>query len=351
MKIKFYDTLIGILLMLILGACQAAPTPVTAQPPPITTAATVPAVTSTPLPVLTNTARPSPAPSPVEFVLQITGDSDRLIWPSGMALDAQGNLYVADTRNHRIQKFDSNGQFLATLGSAGSGDGQFNFVWGDPNHELPGAGLAFDAQGNLYVTDMGNVRVQKFDKDGNFLAKWGSQGTGDGQFTRPFDLALDPQGNVYVIDDRSTPKGRIQKFDGNSNFLARFGEGLFADPGLIAVDKQGNIYVPDVARGTILKLDNNGELLATWGSSGTEEGQFQGPLGIELDGQDNIYIVDSRNGRIQVLDSNGNFLSQWGATGNDDGEFRDPYGIRVDGEGNVYVSDQFNNRIQKFQKK
>jgi DNA-binding beta-propeller fold protein YncE len=330
------------------SACGPAQLVLTSAPEASATQKVVPNHSSTPTPVSTNTFTPSPTPNPVKFVLQISGQPDPLIWPSGLALDAEGNLFVADTRNHRIQKFDSNGQFLATWGSAGSGDGQFNFIWGDPNHNLPGAGLAFDAQGNLYITDMGNVRIQKFDSNGKFLAKWGSQGTGDGQFARPLDLAVDAQGNVYVIDDRSSPKGRIQKFDSNGKFLARFGEGLFVDPGLIAVDGPGNIYVPDVAHGTILKLNNSGELIATWGSSGSEEGQFQGPLGIDLDSEGNVYVVDSGNGRIQVLDNNGEFLFQWGTSGSSNGKFRDPYGIRIDNEGNIYISDQFNNRIQKF---
>jgi sugar lactone lactonase YvrE len=286
--------------------------------------------------------------SPVEFVSLITSGPDPLHWPSGMTLDAQGNLYVADTMNHRIQKFDRDGQLLATLGSEGSGDGQFNFVLGDPNHNLPGAGLAVDAQCNLYVTDMGNTRIQKFDSNGNFLLKWGSSGREEGQFVRPFDLTVDAQGNVYVIDDRITGVGPIQKFDSSGNFLARFGEGLIADPGLITVDGQGNLYVPDVAYGTILKLDHNGILLATWGSNGSSKGQFQEPLGVEVDGEGNIYVVDSFNHRIQKLDRNGNFLFEWGIRGSEDGQFIEPYGIRVDSQGNIYVSDRVNNRIQKF---
>lgn len=308
------------------------------------TSTAVPEVTATAGPTTSPTVEPTAEPTsgPVELVLSITGDPYPLNDPSGMALDAQGNLYVADTLNHRIQVFGSEGQFSTTWGSEGNGDGQFNFIYGDPNHNLALGGVAIDGQGNVYVADGGNARIQKFDSEGNFLTKWGSLGDGDGQFTRPMDLTIDQDGNVYVIDDRSSPRGRIQKFDSNGNFLARFGEGLVADPGGITIDQQSNLYVSDVQRGTILKLDNNGELLATWGGTGTADGQFNGPGGIELDGEGNLYVVDVYNGRVQKLDNNGNFLFKWG-------RFREPYGVRVDGAGNIYISDYLNDRIQKYQ--
>jgi DNA-binding beta-propeller fold protein YncE len=234
----------------------------------------------------------------VELVLSITGDPNPLNDPSGMALDAQGNLYVADTLNHRIQVFDSDGQFLTTWGSEGSGDGHFHFIYGDPSHNLALGAVAVDGQGNVYVADGGNARIQKFDGKGNFLTKWSSLGNDDGQFTRPMDLTVDEDGNVYVIDDRSTPRGRIQKFDSEGNFLARFGEGLFGDPGGITIDGKGNLYVTDVARGTILKLDNNGELLATWGGPGESDGQFIHPVSIAADDQGNVCVSDETD-RIQ----------------------------------------------------
>jgi DNA-binding beta-propeller fold protein YncE len=367
MKMKRDSRSILVILFLALSlwlvACQTTvePTPIAQVQEPAATdiPAPEPTAVSTPTPEATATAAATtaptdeptveptdeptvePTPGLVELVLSITGDPNPLNDPSGMALDAQGNLYVADTLNHRIQVFDSDGQFLATWGSEGSGDGQFNFIYGDPNHNLALGGVAIDGQGNVYVADGGNARIQKFDSEGIFLTKWGSLGSEDGQFTRPMDLTIDQDGNVYVIDDRSTPRGRIQKFDSEGNFLARFGEGLVGDPGGITIDGQGNLYVTDVAGGTILKLDNNGELLATWGGSGTADGQFNGPGGIELDSEGNLYVVDVFNGRIQKLDSNGNFLFKWG-------RFREPYGVRVDGEGNIYISDYLNDRIQKY---
>ena len=129
--------------------------------------------------------------------------------PSGIALDSSGNVYVADTWNHRIQKFTSSGQFVTKWGSYGNGDGQF----------IGPFGIALDSSGNVYVADINNGRIQKFTSDGQFIAKWGSQGSGDGQFDYPSGIAADSSGNVYVAD---TQNHRIQKFTSDGQFIAKW---------------------------------------------------------------------------------------------------------------------------------
>ena len=116
-----------------------------------------------------------------------------------VAVDSAGNIYVADYDNHRIQKFHHSGTFLAKWGTNGSGDGQFD----NPRR------VAVDSAGNVYVADSGNHRIQKFDSNGTFLATWGTNGSGDGQFTLPSGVAVDAMGNVYVA---GTINSRIQKF-------------------------------------------------------------------------------------------------------------------------------------------
>ena len=119
--------------------------------------------------------------------------------PSDVATDSSGNVYVSDRNNHRVQKFDSEGFFLAQWGGMGSGDGQFVFP----------EGIATDSAGNVYVADRGNNRVQKFSSNGTFITKFGSPGSGDGQFLQLNDVTVDAAGNVYVAD---TGNDRIQKF-------------------------------------------------------------------------------------------------------------------------------------------
>ena len=116
-------------------------------------------------------------------------------WPMGVALDGDGNVYVADYQGHRIQVFNSEGNFLRKWGSEGSEDGQFYRPWG----------VAIDNDDNVYVadwnnTDCSNNQIQFFDSQGNFLRKWGSEGSEDGQFDKPAGVALDGDGNVYVAD-------------------------------------------------------------------------------------------------------------------------------------------------------
>ena len=190
MEISQRVFMIAIVLALLTVAvgCSPAPTPV---PPTV------------PQPTATNPA----TASPVDFVWKITSGSSQHALPNsfnGLALDQQGNLYVEDSQNSQIVKFDSNGKLLLEWGSQGEADGQFNFPPDDY------ASVAVDAQGNVYVTDATNARIQKFDSNGKFLTKWGKPGTGDEEFTRPVGVAVDKEDNVYVVDDQAM---RLQKFD------------------------------------------------------------------------------------------------------------------------------------------
>jgi len=260
--------------------------------------------------------------------------------PKGIAVDAVGNVYVADSRNHRIQEFDGSGTFLTKWGSQGSGDGQF---------ALP-LGVIVDAAGNVYVTEAWNNRLQKFDGGGTFLAKWGSQGKGDGQFNEPWDVAVDTAGNVYVADEGNH---RIQKFDGDGTFLRKWGSlgrgnGQFDDPKGVAVDALGNVYVAESGNHRLEKFDSSGTFVTKWGSFGRGDGQFDYPCAVAVDGAGEVYVVDGDNDRIQKFDGNGAFLTKWGSRGGGDGKLLQAGGVAVDAVGNVYVADSGNHRIEKY---
>jgi len=241
-----------------------------------------------------------------------------------------------------VQKFDAEGRFLRKWGSEGGGDGQF----ANP------LGIAVDGAGNVYVTDFGNNPVQVFDAEGRFLRKWGSRGDGDGQFNLPFGIAVDGAGNVYVAD---TENDRVQKFSGDGRFLLKWGavglgseDGQFRNPLGVAVDEAGNVYVADAGNDRVQVFDPGGRFLRKWGSEGTGEGQFKTPVGVALDGSGNVYVVDQKNKRVQAFDADGRFLLKWGSEGSGDGQFRISDGIAVDGAGNVYVTEQGNHRVQVF---
>jgi DNA-binding beta-propeller fold protein YncE len=241
--------------------------------------------------------------------------------PCAPAMDSAGNIYVAETSNSRIQKFTSDGKFITKWGSKGSGNGEF---------KTPTI-IALDASGNVYVTDSGNHRIQKFTSDGKFITKWGSEGSGEGQFKTPCGVAVDNSGNVYVSE---LSNHRVQKFTSDGKFITKWGS---------SGSGEGEFNRPLSVR--IQKFTRDGSFIATWGRQGTDDGHFR-YRGMSLDNSDRIYLVD--RARIQVFTSDGGFITKWGSKGSDEGQFGYPWGMAVDASGNVYVADNGNHCIQKF---
>ena len=250
-----------------------------------------------------------------------SGESDApgsMVWPTSVALDKAGNVYVSDEWLNRIAMFSSDGEWRGAWGTQGDADGEV---------DQP-AGIAFDSEDNLYVVDTGNNRIQKFTKDGQFLAKWGQEGSGDGEFDMPWGIGLDADNNVYIADWRND---RIQKFAPDGSFLMAFGEsgsedGQFNRPADVAVDKEGLIYVADWRNDRVQVFDAEGRFiteiigdatLSKWGitkldanpdmkmqrdiAQGLEREKFlRGPMGVVVDDQDQVFIVDSQRNRIQI---------------------------------------------------
>jgi len=288
-------------------------------------------------------------PAPYLVVMQVGTqgvDDGEFNSPTGIALDKDGNLYVADTDNHSIQKFDRDGKCLGRWGGeVSSEEGRFYYP----------RGLTVSPDGELYVADSGNNRVQKFDRDGNVLQAWGKfgfawRGADMGKFDVPWGVATDKDGNLYVSD---TSNARIQKFKSDGTPLLKWGrdgsfDGAFFFPRGLAVDFVGNIYVSDEGNNRIQKFDSRGSFLAKWGKEGSGPGQFKAPWGVACDALGNVYVVDSGNHRVQKFDSNGTFLCSWGNRGITEGQLNYPSGIAVDGEGCVYVVDSGNCRVLKY---
>jgi DNA-binding beta-propeller fold protein YncE len=264
-------------------------------------------------------------------------------FPLGIAVDSTGHVYVADSENARIQKFDSDGNFITKWGS-----------W-ETGHFSQPSGVAVDSTGNVYVTDEINDSVQKFDSSGNFITKWGSEGDGDGEFFWPRGIAVDTAGNVYVAD---TMNCRIQKFTSDGEFLYTWGsqgtgDHQFTYPWGVAVDTADNVYVADSGNYCIKKFDSNRAFITKWGSEGDGDGEFDLPSGIAVDTAGNVYVADRFNYRIQKFTSDGEFLTKWGSSGFGEGEFGTIERLAVDSAGNIYVTEDFWDtvgfaRIQKF---
>jgi tripartite motif-containing protein 71 len=288
-------------------------------------------------------------PSPYLLAMKIGQpgvDDGEFSSPTGIALDRDGNVYVADTDNHSIQKFDKDGKFLARWGGEPSNqEGLFYYA----------RGLTCGPDGEVYICDSGNNRVQKFDGDGTPMKSWGKfgfawRGADMAKFDVPWGIATDTEGNIYVTD---TSNARIQKFKSDGTPLLKWGrdgsfDGAFFFPRGIAVDFVGNIYVADEGNHRIQKFDSRGSFLAKWGKEGTGPGQFKAPWGVACDALGNVYVVDSGNHRIQKFDGNGTFQCAWGNRGITEHQVNFPSGIAVDREGAVYVVDSGNGRVLKF---
>jgi DNA-binding beta-propeller fold protein YncE len=283
-----------------------------------------------------------------EFELEIKGDPHPLSMVPDVAIDAEGNVLTID--GNTIHKLDNSGQSLATWGEEGTGDGQFRFSCNTTDC-APGCwgGLDVDAQGNVYVADALNSRVQKLDSEGHFLASWGEEGYGDGQFYFPTDVAVDGEGNVFVCDSR---REDIQKFDSEGRFLTKWSNqgatGTWA--WWIATDEEGNVYAPNAESDEVRKFDGEGNLLETFGRRGSGDGEFRDPVAVAVDCQGNVYVVEDSGNRVQKFDREGNFLEKCGGggRGSGEGQFSNPKGLAVGTDGTVYIADWGNSRIQKF---
>jgi DNA-binding beta-propeller fold protein YncE len=304
---------------------------------PATQSPTLAPPTSGPTVVVTLSPTPFAKPS-MEKIWDTDGSPNTFYRPTEVALDPQGNVYIIDGGNQRVQKFDKDGNFLLMWGSQGPGDGQFLF-------QVPPAhygSLTVDKDGFVYVTDHFN-RVQKFDGNGNFLMKFGDTGYADGKFYTLYGVTVDDQGNIYTTD---WSKYEIQEFNSEGKFLEKWEVpscqlGATSFPQNLAIDGQGQLYVTNDGGDCIQKFDSHGTLLTQWGGTGRGDGQFDKPLSIALDTQGNIYVTDNGNSRIQKFDSNGKFLAAYGP-------FDYPVGIAIDQDGYVYVVEIEAARLQKI---
>ena len=214
--------------------------------------------------------------------------------PWGIDVDSQGRAYVADTWNHRIQVFEPDGTFLTTWGGFGETTTDPYLFYGPRDVAID------DELGRVYVTDTGNERVVVFDLDGSYLTSWGGEGIATGTFAEPVGIDVDLDGNVYVVD---TWNQRVQVFDADGANLrewtvdAWYGESVVNKP-FLAVDDEGRVYVTDPEGYRVAVFGSEGEILATFGRYGFDAGAFSLPTGIAVDRDGYIYVTDTDGQRV-----------------------------------------------------
>lgn len=302
------------------------------------------------------------------------GALSKFNYPCGIVVDPQGNLYVSDHSNHSIRKITPRGivSTYAGTGQAGAMDGPR--LRSTFNHPY---GLALDADGNLYVGDVANHRIRKISPDGSVTTLAGhrkgfSDRTGDlAMFDHPYGVAVDAGGNVYVADSynnrirKITPDGVTTTVAGNGNDGFVDGQGGTAEfyvPIGIVVDTQGNLYVGDEGNSSVRKITPEAYVttLAGNGKFSFADGVgknaiFNAPGAIAIDPQGNLYVADYLNNCIrrvspsgQVRKIAGNLQKGFADGTPSEAEFYYPFGIGVDPAGIVYVGDHFNHRIRKI---
>ena len=247
-------------------------------------------------------------------------EEGEFVSPQGLVLDAQGNLYVADSGNRRVQVFDPQGGFLTAIADA---------RFAGPRY------VALDEVGRIYVSDA-SESVHVFNGRADPLQSFGQAGSLPSQFSEIAGLAVDAAGDLLVADNGN---GRVQKFSLLSGLLFTFGDQgdqteLLERPEDIALDAEGNVYVSDAENGRIQKYGPGGTYLRSFS---TEVGELRG---IALDGQGYMYVSDGDAALIHIFDAQGQPLMQVGQ-----GELRDPWGIAVDRNGRIYVVDAGYHRV------
>ncbi len=252
--------------------------------------------------------------------------------PSGI-VPINNQIFVSNDGTDNLAFFGNFGQtFGGYVGNTGSGDGDF----------ISPKGLAAANSPYLYVADSGNNRIQKFQLIGNtwqYNAKWGSTGAGVGQFNNPLGVAVDAAGYVYVADSNNQ---RVQVFSDTGTYQRTI-TGNFDNPMGLAV--RGNaVYVTGSNDQVQILNKDTGAAIGNFGAPGTGIGQFNDPIGITFDAAGSIYIADAGNDRVQKFQLIGNSAAYVATIGQ--GFFNYPTDIFVDASGYVYVSDYWNNKVQ-----
>ncbi|MGN6588247.1 MAG: DUF6531 domain-containing protein [Solirubrobacterales bacterium] len=291
--------------------------------------------------------------------------------PSAIEVDAEGNLYVADPGNQRVQMLSRAGDYIAQFGT----EGQLGLG--------PSTGIFATSAGELWVTDTEAGRLQKWLTGASVLwsSRIGSLGSGNGQFSHPSDVAIDSKGNIWALDQGN---GRGEKFNEKGEFLTTFGgEGgtpwKLSQPSALAIDQSNDAWVADTSKNRIVEFNEAGQFVLTFGlnvnktkvdaggteaernlctaasgnfcqagTAGSTGAQLRTPKGIAIASDGSVLVSDTGNNRLKKFSPTGTLLATGASEGSAGGQVKEPMGIAVAPDKSIWVADLGNNRIEQW---
>lgn len=282
-------------------------------------------------------ASANPAEKP-EFKQSIYGNFENPLKKPMDVSKINGNLYVTDTQNQRIQVFDTSGKPLFKFGKAGSGKGEFQFPYG----------IAGDKENHVYVADMYTGNISIFDAKGKFIK----------YFPDPKKLIQSP-GGLRIFDDKlyvtDIKQNKVYVFTLAGKKLMEIGgpgadNGKFLAPNAVTADRAGQIYVSDSGNNRVQVFDKNGKFLKIINGSKDGKGQamFINPRGVAVNSQGTVYIVSNMTHNIYAFDASGKQVQVLGGMGTDEGQLYLPNGLFIDDRDTLFVTDTLNQRISVF---
>lgn len=290
--------------------------------------------------------------------------------PTDVAVDSSGNYWVVDNAGNRIVEYSEAGGFIREAGGKGASGGKLS---------SPSA-IAIDPTGNVFVTDTANNRVAEFSSTGAFIevigsnvnktkveaggttleknrctaasgntCQAGSAGSGEGQIAEPIGITATGGPNFYVVERANN---RVEKLSPQAEVLAKFGStgsenGQLKEPTSIALNGY-LLWVADTGNNRMEAFTTSYVYSRKFGTSGSGDGQLSKPVGVETDSSGNVWVADQGNNRIQKFSESGGFLLKFGTQGGAEGQLSMPTGLAIDAKGNFLIADMANNRVQKW---
>ena len=261
----------------------------------------------------------------------------RIAKPMAMATSDDGErLYVTDDMQNKVFAFDFKKKTLSTLEDVG----------------VP-SGIALDAEENVYVVDTSKKQITVFGRDGKVMKE-----ITDPTIERPNGVAIDKvRGKIYLVDtgSRTSKEQNVKIYNLDGKRIGAIGgapggdDGQFSYPTFATVDPDGNLYVTDTMNGRVQKFDASGKFMKIFGQTGTAWGEFDKPKGVALDSFGNLYVVDSGWSNVQIFNPKGQILLFFGGRGPIPGMLKNPISLAIDKQNRIYVGDYLNHRIGVYE--